>query len=110
MNSYVENNLIRKYLARYNLDETKENFNILKKFIQKKEYLIYEEIFKLTETCRIIESKSRSIITEIDAKNNSKLLDDISNKYFIKKISQRRIEKKNWSRLPFGESIHYVKN
>ena len=94
MNSYVENNLIRKYLARYNLDETKENFNILKKFIQKKEYLIYEEIFKLTETCRIIESKSRSVIIEIDAENNSKLLDDISKKYLIKKISQRRIEKK----------------
>ena len=94
MNSYVENNLIRKYLARYNLDETEENFNILKKFIQKKEYLIYEEIFKLTETCRIIESKSRSVIIEIDAENNSKLLDDISKKYLIKKISQRRIEKK----------------
>ena len=93
MNSYVENNLIRKYLARYNLDETEENFNILKKFIQKKEYLIYEEIFKLTETCRIIESKSRSVIIEIDAENNSKLLDDISKKYLIKKISQRRIEK-----------------
>ena len=94
MNSYVENNLIRKYLARYNLDETEENFNILKKFIQKKEYLFYEEIFKLTETCRIIESKSRSVIIEIDAENNSKLLDDISKKYLIKKISQRRIEKK----------------
>ena len=64
----------------------------------------------MTETCRIIESKSRSIITEIDAKNNSKLLHDISKKYFIKRISQRRIEKKNWSRLHFGESIHYVKN
>ena len=61
MNSYVENNLIRNYLARYNLDETEENFNILKKFIQKKEYLIYEEIFKLIETCRTIESKSRSV-------------------------------------------------
>ena len=87
MNSYVENNLIRNYLARYNLDETEENFNILKKFIQKKEYLIYEEIFKLIETCRIIESKSRSVIIEIDAEHNEKLLDEISKKYFIKKIS-----------------------
>ena len=63
----------------------------------------------MIETCRIIESKSRSIIIEIDAENNGKLLDNISKKYFIKKISQRRIEK-NWSRLCFGESIHYVKN
>ena len=94
MNSYVENNQIRNYHSRYNLDETEENFNILKKVIQKKEYLIYEEIFKLIETCRTIESKSRSIIIEIDAENNGKLLDDISKIYSIKKISQKRIEKK----------------
>ena len=94
MNSYVENNQIRNYLSRYNLDETEENFNILKKVIQKKEYLIYEEIFKLIETCRKIESKSRSIITEIDAENNGKLLDDISKIYSVKKITQKRIEKK----------------
>ena len=81
-------------LSRYNLDESKENFNILKKVIQKKEYSIYEEIFKLIETRRIIELKSRSIIIETDAENNSKLLDDISKKYFIKEISQRRVEKK----------------
>ena len=94
MNSYVQNNQIRNYISRYNLDETEENFNILKKVIQKKEYLIYEEIFKLIETCRTIESKSRSIIIEIDAENNGKLLDDISKIYSIKKISQKRIEKK----------------
>ena len=94
MNSYVQNNQIRNYISRYNLDETEENFNILKKVIQKKEYLIYEETFKWIETCRIIESKSRSIIIEIDAENNGKLLDDISKIYSIKKISEKRIEKK----------------
>ena len=94
MNSYVENNQIRNYHSRYNLDEIEENFNILKKVIQKKEYLIYKETFKWIETCRIIESKSRSIIIEIDAENNGKLLDDISKKYLIKMISQREIERK----------------
>ena len=48
----------------------------------------------MIETRRIIELKSRSIIIETDAENNSKLLDDISKKYFIKEISQRRVEKK----------------
>ena len=72
--------------------------------------MIYDDIFKLIKTCKIIESKSRSIIIEIDAENNGKLLDDISKKCFIKKISQRIMEKKNWSRLRFGEPIHYVKN
>ena len=56
--------------------------------------MIYEEIFKLIETGRIIESKSRSVIIETNAENNNKLLDDISKNYFLKKISQRRIEKK----------------
>ena len=56
--------------------------------------MIHDDIFKLIKTCKIIESKSRSIIIEIDAENNCKLLDDISKKYFIKKISQRIMEKK----------------
>ena len=36
MNSYVENNQIKNYLSRYNLDETYENFNILKKVTHRK--------------------------------------------------------------------------
>ena len=93
MNSYVEHNRIKNYLSRYDLEDTEENFNILKKGIQKKEYLIYQEIFKLMETCRIIELKSNSITIEIDAENNKKLLDDINKKYFIKRIVQRKVEK-----------------
>ena len=93
MNSYVEHNRIKNYLSRYDLEDTEENFNILKKVIQKKEYLIYQEIFKLMETCRIIELKSNSITIEIDAENNKKLLDDINKKYFIKRIVQREVEK-----------------
>ena len=93
MNSYVEHNRIKNYLSRYDLEDTEENFNILKKVIQKKEYLIYQEIFKLMETWRIIELKSNSITIEIDAENNKKLLDDINKKYFIKRIVQRKVEK-----------------
>ena len=93
MNSYVEHNRIKNYLSRYDLEDTEENFNILKKVIQKKECLIYQEIFKLMETCRIIELKSNSITIEIDAENNKKLLDDINKKYFIKRIVQRKVEK-----------------
>ena len=93
MNSYVEHNRIKNYLSRYDLEDTEENFNILKKVIQKKEYLIYQEIFKLMETCRIIELKSNSTTIEIDAENNKKLLDDINKKCFIKRIVQRKVEK-----------------
>ena len=61
----------------------------------------------MIETCRIIKSKSNSITTEIDVENNKKLLDDINKKYFIKKIGQRKVEKK-WSRLHFEVSIYYI--
>ena len=36
MNSYVEYNRIKNCLSRYDLEDTEENFNILKKVIQKK--------------------------------------------------------------------------
>ena len=81
MNNYVEYNRIKIFFSRYDLEGTEENFNILKKVIQKKN-LIYLEIFNLIETCRTIESKSNSITIEIDAENNKKLLDDINKKYF----------------------------
>ena len=54
--------------------------------------MIYLEIFKLVETCRIINSKSITI--ERDAENNSILLDDIVKKFFTEKIYQKRVEKK----------------
>ena len=73
------------------MEETEENFDILKKVIQKKEYLIYPEIFKLIE---IIDSKSKSITIEIDVENNSISLDDIVKKFVIEKIYQGRVEKK----------------
>ena len=56
--------------------------------------MIYLEIFKLIETCRIINSKSKSITIERDAENNSILLDDIVKKFFTEKIYQKRVEKK----------------
>ena len=73
--------------------------------MKKKEYLIYQEIFKLIE---IIDSKSKSITIEIDAENNSVLLDDIVNKFLIKKIYKKRVEKKS-ATVTFWEFIYYFK-
>ena len=61
----------------------------------------------MIETCRIIKSKSNSITTEIDVENNKKLLDDINKKYFIKKIGQRKVEKKNLVTVTFW-GIHLL--
>ena len=66
----------------------------MEKFIEKKEYSIYEEIFKLIESCRIITTDAKGIIIEIDAEGNYHLLEDIANKFFIIRLGQRRAEKK----------------
>ena len=89
MKSYnnVEINRIKNYLSRYGIEENEENFNAITKLIQKKERLIYEEIFKLIETCKIIISNSNSMLIEIDAENNWELIDDINKRFFMQKIN-----------------------
>ena len=62
-------------------------------------------MFKLIGICRIIKSESKLTIIEIDTENNRELIDDLNKKKIMKKINQSRAEKKNWSRLRFGESI-----
>ena len=103
MNSYlnkninqinVEVNRIKNYLLRYGLEENEENFQALKKVIRKKECLIYEEILKLIDSCKIIKSESNSFLIEIDTENNRELLDDISKRFFMQRINQQRVEEK----------------
>ena len=48
--------------------------------------MIYQEILTLIETCKIIDSKIKSITIEKDLENNSILLDDIARKILLKKI------------------------
>ena len=47
----------------------------------------------MTDTCRIIKSESKLIIIEIDTENNCELIDDLSKKNFMKKISQKAEKK-----------------
>ena len=91
---YEEVNWIKNYLWKYGLGENEENYNALKNVIRKKEGFIYEEIFKLIDTCRIIKSESKLIIIEIDTENNRELIDDLTKNIFMKSINQRRAEKK----------------
>ena len=71
----VEVNRIKNYLWRYGLEENEENYNALKNLIRKKERFIFEEIFKLIDTCSSVKSESKLIITEIDTENNQELID-----------------------------------
>ena len=49
---------------------------------------------KLIENCRIIEKSNKGIIIEIDSEENNDLLIDLTNKFFITRFSQRRVENK----------------
>ena len=93
MNENVKINSINNYFAWYDL-KSEENYKKLEKVIEKKEYFIYQEIFKLIESCKITTTGMKGIIIEIDVEENYHLLEGIANKFFITRIDQRRAEKK----------------
>ena len=48
----------------------------------------------MIQNCRIIEEDSTGIIIEIDLIEHRKLLEDLTNSFFTKKISTRKVKKK----------------
>ena len=64
----------------------------------------------VVDNCRIIAEDSTGITIEIDLVEHRTLLEDLTKPYFTKKISTRKIEKKNWTRLFCGESIFINNN
>ena len=48
----------------------------------------------MIDNCQIIEKNSKNIIIEIDSEEYSDLITDINKRFLIKKINQRRNEKK----------------
>ena len=85
------------------------NFKKLEKVIEERKLIIYRKILYLIENCQIIEEDSTGIIIEIDLTEHCKLLEDLNNSFFTKKISTRKVEK-NWTRLFCGKSILDNKN
>ena len=77
--------------------------------IEERKFIIYRKILYLIENCQIIEEDSTGIIIEIDLTEHCKLLEDLNNSFFTKKISTRKVEK-NWTRLFCGKSIADNKN
>ena len=60
----------------------------------KKENLLFIVKFYMIQNCRIIEEDSTGIIIEIDLIEHRKLLEDLTNSFFTKKISTRKVKKK----------------
>ena len=91
----IYKNKIHNYFFRYGIKETEENFKNLENVINKKDYLIYEQILDLIENCWIIKSDNCGLIIEIDYEENEQLLKDLTKIFFTRKLGQRRAKKKS---------------
>ena len=94
----------------YGIRNTEENFEKLREVIKEIHFIIYRRIFYMIDNCQIREEDSTGITIAIDLFEHHKLLGDLTNSLFTKKISTRKVEKKNWTCLFCGESILDNKN
>ena len=90
----VNRNRINNYLYRYSIKNNEENFNKIAEVITKRECFVYWKILYIINNCRVVEEDSGSITVEIDLVEHSYLLEDITKKFFTKKLSTRKVEKK----------------
>ena len=90
----VNRNRINNYLYRYSIKDNEENFNKIAEVITKREYFVYRKILYIINNCRVVEEDSGSITVEIDLVEHNHLLEDITKKFYIKKLSTRKVEKK----------------
>ena len=78
--------------------------------IKKRKFYIYRTILYVVDNCRIIKEDSTGITTEIDLDEHRNLLEDLTNSFFTKKISTRKVKKKNWTCLILRKSILDIEN
>ena len=91
--NHLNTNQINHVLYMYSIKNTEENFKKLREVIEER-YFIYCKILYMINNCRIIEEDSTGITVEIDLLEHHKLLEDLMNSFFTKKISARKVEKK----------------
>ena len=60
---------------------------------ENREFIIYRKLLYIIDNCQIFEEDSSRIAIEIDILEHRKLLDDLANKFFTKKISTRKVQK-----------------
>ena len=84
--NYVNTNRINNFIYMYNIQNTKEKFKKLEDVIEKRDFTIYKQILYMVDNCRIVEEDSTGITVEIDLIEHKKLLKDLTNKFFSKKL------------------------
>ena len=92
--NYVNTNRINNFFYMHNIKNTEENFKKLEERMEERKFIIYCKILYMIENCQITEEDSTGIIIEIDLIEHCKLLEDLINSFFTKKISTRKVEKK----------------
>ena len=92
--NHVNTNRINNFLYMYSIKNTEENFKKLREVIDERNFSIYSKILYMINNCWIIEEDSTGITIEIDLLEHQKLLEDLTNNFFTKKISTRKVEKK----------------
>ena len=90
----VDRNHLNCYIYRYNIQDREKSFNKLAEVIKKREYYVYKVILYIINNCRVIEEDSGSITVEIDLLEHDHLLQDITGKFFTKKLKTRKFKKK----------------
>ena len=75
------------------VSKKQENFKKLEEVIENREFIMYWKLLYIIDNCWIVEEDSSGITIEIDILEHRKLLDDLANKFFTKKISTRKVQK-----------------
>ena len=92
--NYVNTNRINNFFYMYSIKNIEEDFKKFEEVIEERKFIIYRKILYMIDNCRIIEEDSSGIIIEIDLLEHRKLLEDLTNSFFTKKTSNRKVEKK----------------
>ena len=101
--NYVNTNRIKNFIYMYNIQITEDNFKKLEHVIEKRDFTIYKQILYMVDNCRIVEEDASRITVEIDLIEYRKLLEDLTNKLFTKKLGNREFEKKIGSGYLVGD-------
>ena len=89
----VNRNCINNSLYHYSIKDNEENFKIIAEVITKREYFVYRKILYIINNCRVAEEDSGSITVEIHLVEHRYLLEDITKKFFTKKLQGKSKKK-----------------
>ena len=92
--NHVNTNRINNYFYMSGIENAEENFEKLREVTKERNFIIYRRILYMIDNCQVIEEGSTGITIEFDLFEHRKLLEDLTNSVFTKKISIRKVEKK----------------